>query len=120
MVKYVQAHRRPGELIYVYYFAIDPFKFYYHGPPDNIVFGESCQDHCLPLPPERLRQINRIWLIFSHFETQAGMEQFSRNILGDGWTQELELSQPGAVLFCYLPPWAKTATEADSINHPEP
>ena len=109
LVHYVQTHRRPGDLIYVYYFAIDPFKFYYQGPRDNIIWGQSCHDGCLPLPPERLQQIERLWMIFSHFETAADVDRFIKNLLGEGWTRELELSQPGAVLFCYLPPWAKTA-----------
>ena len=109
LVHYVQTHRRPGDLIYVYYFAIDPFKFYYQGPRDNIIWGQSCHDRCLPLPPERLQQIERLWMIFSHFETAADVDRFIKNLLGEGWTRELELSQPGAVLFCYLPPWAKTA-----------
>lgn len=108
LVHYVQTHRRPGDLIYVYYFAIDPFKFYYQGPRDNIIWGQSCHDGCLPLPPERLQQIERLWMIFSHFETAADVDRFIRNLLGEGWTRKLELSQPGAVLFYYLPPWAKT------------
>ena len=109
LVHYVQMHRRPGDLIYVYYFAIDPFKFYYQGPRDNIIWGQSCHDGCLPLPPERLQQMERLWLIFSHFETAADVDRFIKNLLGEGWTRELELSQPGAVLFYYLPPWAKIA-----------
>ena len=108
LVHYVQTHRRPGDLIYVYYFAVDPFKFYYQGPRNNIIWGQSCHDGCLPLPPERLQQIERLWMIFSHFETAADVDRFIKNLLGEGWTRELELSQPGAVLFCYLPPWGKT------------
>ena len=71
LIKYVETHKRPGDSIYVYYFAIYPFKFYYQGPQENIALGQSCQDRCLPLPPERLQQIERVWLIFSHFETHG-------------------------------------------------
>ena len=120
LVHYVQTHRRPGDLIYVYYFAIYPFKFYYQGPQDNIIWGQSCHDRCLPLPPERLQQVERLWMIFSHFETAADVDRFIVNLLGEGWTRELALPQPGAVLFCYLPPWAKTVADRSTISPPEP
>ncbi len=48
-------------------------------------------------------------MIFSHFETDAFVDGFVAHLLGPGWTKQLELSQPGAILFCYLPPWSKTA-----------
>jgi hypothetical protein len=118
LVDYVQTHRRPGDAIYVYYFAKDPFKFYYQGPQDNIIWGQSCHDGCLPLSPENLQQIERLWMIFSHFETSADVDRFIANLLGQGWTRHLEVSQPGAVLFCYLPPWAQTSTGGDSITPP--
>jgi hypothetical protein len=120
LVRYVQRHRSPGDLIYVYYFAIYPFKFYYQGTPENIVWGASCHDRCLPLPPERLQQIERLWMIFSHFETAADVDRFIENLLGEGWTRQLELNQPGAVLFCYLPPWANNATVVDALKHLKP
>jgi len=71
LVQYLETHRRPGDTIYVYYFAVDPFKFYYSGPEDDILWGKSCHDASLPLPPERRQQIERLWMVFSHFETEA-------------------------------------------------
>jgi Dolichyl-phosphate-mannose-protein mannosyltransferase len=110
LIHYLQTHRQASDAIYVYYFARDPFNYYYQGPMENIIWGQSCQDTLLPLPPERLRQIDRLWLIFSHFETKAFVDGFVAQLLGPGWTKQLELSQPGAMLLCYLPPWTKDAT----------
>ncbi|HAY21922.1 MAG TPA: hypothetical protein DCY27_07095 [Desulfobacterales bacterium] len=109
LVRYVQTHRRPADLIYVYYFAIHPFKFYYQGPQEQIVWGASCHERCLPLPPSQLRQIERVWLIFSHFETEEDIERFSRNLLGEDWSRQFEQRLPGAALFCYVPAQAMTA-----------
>lgn len=117
LVHYVQTHRQPGDLIYVYYFAIDPFKFYYQGPRDRIIWGQSCHDRCLPLPPEDLQRVERLWMIFSHFETDGDVDRFIANLLGRGWTRHLELRQPGARLFCYRPPWGKS-DKVTNINNP--
>ena len=37
LIKYVETHKRSGDSIYVYYFAIYPFKFYYQGPMENVI-----------------------------------------------------------------------------------
>ncbi len=118
LVRYLQAHRQSGDAIYVYYFAIDPFHYYYQGPQENIIWGQSCHDPCLPLPQRRLQQIERLWLIFSHFETKAFVDSFVGKLLGQGWIKQLELSQPGAMLFCYLPPWSKNASAGPAVSPP--
>ena len=68
------------------------------------------------MPTERLQQIERLWLIFSHFETKAFVDSFVAKLLGPGWTKQLELSQPGALLFCYLPPWTKNASPGSRLS----
>ncbi|MGQ9921306.1 MAG: glycosyltransferase family 39 protein [Desulfobacca sp.] len=117
LIRYLETHRRPGDAIYLYYFAIDPFRFYYRGPYTDIIYGQSCHDCGLPLPAARLAQIQRLWLVFSHFETEADVERFIANLLGQGWTQELSLAQPGALLRRYRPPWA--AADALNLSAPE-
>ena len=119
LVHYIQAHRQSGDAIYVYYFARDPFNYYYQGPQENIIWGQSCQDTRLPWPPNRLQQIERLWVIFSHFETEAFVDSFVAQLLGPGWTKQLELSQPGALLFCFLPPWTNNATVGSTVSPPE-
>ena len=120
LLQYLETYRRPGDAIYVYYFAIDPFKYYYDGPRENIIWGQSCQDISLPVPPARLRQIGRLWMVFSHFETDAFVDDFVAHLLGPGWTKQLELSQTGAILFRYLPPWSKTAASNPTVIPPGP
>ncbi|MDD3579420.1 MAG: glycosyltransferase family 39 protein [Desulfobacca sp.] len=103
LVDYLEAHLEPGEVVYVYYFAIYPFKFYYQGAQDQVIWGQSCQDCNLTWPPGRKSPPPRLWLIFSHFEDQRWIEQFSQRLLGDGWHQVLNLSRPGAALWCFVP-----------------
>jgi Dolichyl-phosphate-mannose-protein mannosyltransferase len=119
LLHYLEIHCHPGDAIYVYYFAIDPFKYYYYGPAENIIWGQSCQDTGLPVARTHLLQIERLWLVFSHFETDAFVDGFVAGLLGPGWTKQLELSRPGALLFCYLPPWSKTAGSGATVNPPK-
>jgi len=103
LVDYLETNLGPGELIYVYYFAIPPFKFYYQGDAAAVIWGRSCNDRNLLLPSDLESPPPRLWLIFSHFEEWAWIEQFSRRLLGEGWQRVLELSRPGAALLGYIP-----------------
>lgn len=120
LVRYLEEHRRPGDAIYLYYFSIDPFTFYYRGPWQEIIWGQSCHDCGLPVPASRLLQYQRLWLIFSHIETRAEAEQFISRLLGPGWTKELLVEQPGAYLFRYRPPWAKGNEAPAAVTPPTP
>ncbi len=120
LVRYLEEHRRPGDAVYLYYFSIDPFTFYYRGPWQDIIWGQSCHDCGLPVPARRLLTYQRLWLIFSHIETQAETEQFITRLLGPGWSRELLLEQPGAYLFRYRPPWAKSREASSTVTPPTP
>jgi hypothetical protein len=39
LVAYLEANLQPQDLIYVYYFAVAPFKYYYHGPKPGVCWG---------------------------------------------------------------------------------
>ena len=39
LVAYLEANLQPQDLIYVYYFAVKPFKYYYHGPNPGGLWG---------------------------------------------------------------------------------
>ena len=39
LVAYLAANLQPQDLIYVYYFAVSPFKYYYHGPNPRDLLG---------------------------------------------------------------------------------
>lgn len=120
LVRYLESQRRAGDAIYLYYFAIDPFMFYFQGPFTDIIWGQSCHDCGLPLPGARLQQIQRLWLVFSHFEKEEEVDRFIANLLGEGWNRELIMAQPGALLLRYRPPWAKSPAETDVLTHPTP
>jgi hypothetical protein len=119
LLHYLKAHCHSKDAIYVYYFAIDPFKYYYYGPEENIIWGRSCQDTFLPAARAHLLQTERLWLVFSHFETDAFVDSFVAHLLGPGWTKQLELSRPGARLFCYLPPGSKTTARTPAVVPPK-
>ncbi len=120
LVKYLEANRDSRDLIYVYYFAIYPFKYYYQGSPDGIMWGQSCQECCFPLPRERLKGVSKLWLIFTHFETMAEVEQYSRCLVGERWSEQIRLTQPGAALFCYTPDQGISAKDSQPVSPPTP
>ncbi len=98
LVAYLEANLKPQDLVYVYYFAVAPFKYYYHGPTREICWGRSCVEKGLdlaaaaPLPPQRL------WLIASHIPDLKFLRQFAANLLGPGWHEAACLTRVGAVL----------------------
>ncbi len=98
LVSYLEAHRQPGDLVYVYYFAVSPFKYYYHGPKTGICWGRSCVEKGLdptaaaPTPPQRL------WLIASHIPDLKFLRQFAADLLGPDWREAACFTRVGAVL----------------------
>ena len=120
LIRFLETHRQPGDAIYLYYFSIDPFSFYYQGPMTDIIWGQSCHDCGLPLTAARLAQIQRLWLVFSHFETPADVDRFVAHLLGNGWIRDFSLAQPGALLLRYRPPWTTTPAAPDTLKPPAP
>jgi 4-amino-4-deoxy-L-arabinose transferase-like glycosyltransferase len=114
LVGYLQAHLQPQDLIYVYYFAVAPFKYYYHGPKTDICWGRSCVEKGLdpaaaaPTPPQRL------WLIASHIPDLKFLRQFAADLLGPDWHEAACFTRVGAVLLRFdrqpLAAAAKTPT----------
>jgi 4-amino-4-deoxy-L-arabinose transferase-like glycosyltransferase len=98
LVTHLEANLKPRDLIYVYYFAVAPFKYYYRGPATGICWGQSCIEKGLnieeagQLPPQRL------WLIASHIPDLKFLRQFAANLLGPDWREATCLTRVGAVL----------------------
>jgi 4-amino-4-deoxy-L-arabinose transferase-like glycosyltransferase len=98
LVAYLEAHRQPQDMVYVYYFAVSPFKYYYHGPKTGICWGRSCVEKGLdpaaaaPTPPQRL------WLIASHLPDLKFLRRFAADLLGPDWREAACFTRVGAVL----------------------
>jgi 4-amino-4-deoxy-L-arabinose transferase-like glycosyltransferase len=114
LVALLEANLQPRDLVYVYYFAVFPFKYYYHGPNPGICWGRSCVEKGLDttggaaLPPQRL------WLIASHIPDLDFLRQFAANLLGPEWREAACFTRVGAALLRYdrhpQAPGAKTPT----------
>jgi 4-amino-4-deoxy-L-arabinose transferase-like glycosyltransferase len=99
LVSRLQANLKPGDLIYVYYFAVAPFKYYYHGPKKRICWGQSCVEKDLTTTSASGSPPRRLWLIASHIPDLKFMREFAANLLGPDWREAACYTRPGAVLF---------------------
>jgi len=117
LVEHLKSQLQPGDLVYVYYFAIQPFNYYYHGPAPPLYLGKSCVETDLtaaatdPAP-------RRIWLIASHIPDLEHMRGFAARLLGPGWQETACSTREGAVLFRFEPRAPNVA--AKPANLPEP
>jgi 4-amino-4-deoxy-L-arabinose transferase-like glycosyltransferase len=98
LVRYLEANLHPGDLVYVYYFAVAPFKYYFQGPAGAICWGRSCVERGLdalgndrPPPP-------RLWMIASHIPDLNFLRQFAANLLGKQWQEAACYTRAGAAL----------------------
>jgi 4-amino-4-deoxy-L-arabinose transferase-like glycosyltransferase len=114
LVAYLEAHLQPQDLVYVYYFAEAPFKYYYHGPTTGICWGRSCVEKGLDPTPPVLTPPPRLWLIASHIPDLKFLRQFAADLLGPHWQETACLTRVGAVLLRFdrqpLAAAAKTPT----------
>jgi 4-amino-4-deoxy-L-arabinose transferase-like glycosyltransferase len=99
LVAHLENHLAPQDLVYVYYFAKDPFRYYYRGPAAGLCWGRSCVERRLKLPAAAAPSPQRLWLIASHIASQEQIGQFAANLLGPRWRQTDRLCREGAVLF---------------------
>lgn len=99
LVDYLEQHRQPQDWIYVYYFANDPFRYYFSGSPQRVCWGKSCGETDLELPGRNTSRPQRLWLIASHINTLAEMREFAADLLGGHWQETTCLIREGALLF---------------------
>ena len=102
LAAYLQKHLRPGDRIYVYFHAIYPFKYYYHGKLTGVVWGKSCVETNLELPPSKSGSPQRLWLVASHFRDLAPLRRFAIRLLGPDWREEALLTRQNAALFLFV------------------
>jgi 4-amino-4-deoxy-L-arabinose transferase-like glycosyltransferase len=98
LVTHLEAHLEPQDLIYVYYFAVAPFKYYYRGPARDICWGQSCVEKGLETTAATGPSSQRLWLIASHVPDLKFLRQFATDLLGPDWREEACLTRVGAVL----------------------
>ncbi len=98
LVAYLENRLAPQDLVYVYYFAKDPFRYYYKGPEAGFCWGKSCVEDHLQLPPSASATPRRLWLIASHIISPEQVEQFAAQLLGPDWREVDRFCQEGAVL----------------------
>jgi hypothetical protein len=117
LIGYLQAHLQPGDLIYVYFHAIYPFKYYYRGNQDGVLWGKSCVETDLPLPASGPVSPRRLWLVAAHFQDLGPVKQFAARLLGPNWQEEAIRPGQNAALVLFtardqstISPW-KTPSE---------
>jgi 4-amino-4-deoxy-L-arabinose transferase-like glycosyltransferase len=98
LVAYLEANLQPRDLIYVYYFAVSPFKYYYRGTAPRICWGRSCVEKGLDPPAQATPAPQRLWLIASHIPDLKFLRQFALNLLGPDWSEADCLTREGAAL----------------------
>ena len=92
---------QPRDLVYVYYFAAPPFKYYYRGPAARLCWGKSCVETDLETAPAGEAPPPRLWLIASHIVDLAQMRQFAAGLLGPDWQETACQARTGAALLCF-------------------
>ena len=110
LVAHLEANLQPQDLIYVYYFAISPFKYYYHGPNPGICWGRSCVEQGLDPAGKDHTPPQRLWLIASHIPDLIFLRQFAAKLLGPDWHEAACFTREGAALLRFdRPPQAAAA-----------
>jgi 4-amino-4-deoxy-L-arabinose transferase-like glycosyltransferase len=101
LVAYLEANLQPQDLIYVYYFAVKPFTYYYHGPNSGICWGRSCVEQGLDPAGKARTPPQRLWLIASHTPDLIFLRQFAAKLLGPDWHEAACFTREGAALFLF-------------------
>jgi hypothetical protein len=99
---FLSSHLLPGDLVYVYYHAIFPFKYYFRGNLDKVIWAKKCVETNLSLPTSGSEPPPRVWLVAAHFGDMASIKQFAAQLLGPHWHQEAIFTQQNAALFLLI------------------
>ncbi len=99
LVAHLESQLQPQDLVYVYYHAIKPFKYYSHKHMERICYGKSCVETALKMPESGASPPQRVWLLASHIPSLEYMRKFAAGLLGHEWQETACLTRTGAVLF---------------------
>ena len=100
---YLQSHLAPGDLAYVYYHAIYPFKYYYRGDQAGVIWGKDCVETSLALPVSGSAAPRRLWLVAAHFTSLDAIRHFALGLLGPNWREASVFTRHNAALFLFVP-----------------
>ena len=103
LAAYLQSHLLPGDRIYVYFHAIFPFKYYYRGNLEGVLWGKSCVETNLILPASGPASPRRVWLVAAHFRDLTPVKQFAARLLGPRWREEATIPGQNAALLLFVP-----------------
>lgn len=99
LVAHLESQLQPQDLIYVYYHAIKPYKYYAQRTPERLCYGKSCVETALQVPETGASPPQRLWLLGSHIPSMEYMREFAAKLLGAHWQETACLTRVGAVLF---------------------
>jgi hypothetical protein len=102
LAAHLESRLHPEDRIYVYYYAVYPFRYYYHGPTDRVIWGKSCVETDLTLPAGDNPPARSLWLLAAHYPNEAYIKKFTDRLLGPGWRQTDLISRQGAVLMQFV------------------
>ncbi len=97
----------PQDQVYVYYYAVFPFKYYLPDYPGPVRWGKSCVETGLIIDDDEEDEDEeppfpaRLWLLGAHFPSLAYMEKFAAGLLGPQWQRTAQFTETGAVLYCF-------------------
>ncbi len=96
----------PLDLLYVYHYAVYPFRYYRPDfPPEQVRFGATVHDRNL-FPGDEEEDDDddppvRVWLLAAHFPGGDFLDSFAAGLLGPGWVATARYQEPGAALICF-------------------
>lgn len=97
----------PRDLLYVYYYAIYPFRYYRpEFPPAQVRVGTSVHETRLfpgdeDEDDEDEDTPHRVWLLAAHYPEGDFLDTFAARLLGPRWRLTARYQEPGAALMCF-------------------
>ncbi len=101
LISYLENHLTSEDHIYIYYYAVYPFQYYYRGRTERVIWGKSCVEKDLTLPPRDAPSTSRLWLLAAHYPDRDFIQNFAARLLGPSWQQTNTLSHQGAILMLF-------------------
>ncbi len=104
-IAYLNANHKPGDLIYVYYWALPAFRYYANPQMDYVAGGLHADDpRALLSELDRLRGQRRVWVLFSHVYERGEYNErdwvlANLDQIGERKRQFIE---PGTSVYLYL------------------